>query len=105
MEKYHYTKWNERCTWQIIELLTDETVGRSTDRAVLLDYRAACEEKTEKAIKLEKEAIALIPEISEEKCSPCFQSLLQSGRALQKDKETGSGTAGYGAGASDPGTV
>lgn len=66
MEKYHYTAGMELIIGKLSALLTDETVGRSTDRAVLLDYRAACEEKTEKAIKLEKEAIALIPEISEE---------------------------------------
>ena len=66
MEKYHYTAGMELVIDKLTELLTDETVGRSTDRALLLDYRAACEEKTEKAIKLEKEAIALIPEISEE---------------------------------------
>ena len=66
MEKYHYTNGMNAVLGKLSELLTDETVGRSTDRAVLLDYRAACEEKTEKAIKLEKEAIALIPEISEE---------------------------------------
>lgn len=66
MEKYHYTAGMELIIGKLSGLLTDETVGCSTDRAVLLDYRAACEEKTEKAIKLEKEAIALIPEISEE---------------------------------------
>ena len=66
MEKYHYTAGMELIIGKLSGLLTDEAVGRSTDRAVLLDYRAACEEKTEKAIKLEKEAIALIPEISEE---------------------------------------
>ena len=66
MEKYHYTAGMELIIGKLSGLLTDETGGRSTDRAVLLDYRAACEEKTEKAIKLEKEAIALIPEISEE---------------------------------------
>ena len=66
MEKYHYTAGMELIIGKLSGLLTDETVGRSTDRAVLLDYRAACEEKTEKAIKLEKEASALIPEISEE---------------------------------------
>ena len=66
MEKYHYTAGMELIIGKLSGLLTDETVGRSTERAVLLDYRAACEEKTEKAIKLEKEAIALIPEISEE---------------------------------------
>lgn len=66
MEKYHYIAGMELIIGKLSGLLTDETVGRSTDRAVLLDYRAACEEKTEKAIKLEKEAIALIPEISEE---------------------------------------
>lgn len=66
MEKYHYIVGMELVIGKLSRLLADETVGRSTDRALLLDYRAACEEKTEKAIRLEKEAIALIPEISEE---------------------------------------
>lgn len=66
MEKYHYTNGMNAVLGKLSGLLKDETVGRSTDRALLLDYRAACEDKTEKAIKLEKEAIALIPEISEE---------------------------------------
>lgn len=66
MEKYHYTDGMELVIGKLSGLLSDETVGRSTDRALLLDYRAACEIKTEKAIRLEKEAIALIPEISEE---------------------------------------
>lgn len=66
MEKYHYTNGMNAVLGKLSRLLKDETVGRSTDRALLLDYRAACEDKTEKAIKLEKEAIALIPEISEE---------------------------------------
>lgn len=66
MEKYHYTNGMNAVLGKLSGLLKDETVGRSTDRALLLDYRAACEEKTEKAIRLEKEAIALIPEISEE---------------------------------------
>ena len=52
MEKYHYTAGMELIIGKLSGLLTDETVGRSTDRAVLLDYRAACEEKTEKAIRL-----------------------------------------------------
>lgn len=84
MEKYHYTAGMELIIGKLSGLLTDETVGRSTDRAVLLDYRAACEEKTEKAIKLEKEAIALIPEISEENAHLVFNLYSNLGGLYKK---------------------
>ena len=47
-------------------LLQDKTSGSESDRALLLDYQAACETKTEKAIKMEKEAISLITEITQD---------------------------------------
>ena len=38
------------------------TYGTASDRALLLDYQATLEPQTEKAIKLEKEALAQIKE-------------------------------------------
>ena len=64
MEKYHYTAGMELIISKLSTLLQDKTSGSESDRALLLDYQAACETKTEKAIKMEKEAISLITEIT-----------------------------------------
>ena len=64
MEKYHYTTGMELIISKLSTLLQDKTSGSGSDRALLLDYQAACEAKTEKAIKMEKEAISLITEIT-----------------------------------------
>lgn len=45
-------------------LLSNPTIGTAKDRAVLLDCRAACEKNTNKAIRLEQEALALLPEVN-----------------------------------------
>ena len=47
-------------------MLKDNTIGSVSDRALLLDFRAANEKKPEKAIKLEKEAVTLISEVTAE---------------------------------------
>lgn len=60
MEKYHYTAGMELIISKLSTLLQDKTSGSESDRALLLDYQAACESKTDKAIKMEKEAISLI---------------------------------------------
>lgn len=62
MEKYRYLSGME----QVISALEIEVTnhGSNEDRALLLDYRAALEEKPQKAIKYEKDALALIPEIN-----------------------------------------
>ena len=51
MEKYHYTAGMESLISKLSILLQDKTSGFESDRALLLDYQAACEAKTEKAIK------------------------------------------------------
>ena len=64
MEKYHYTAGMELIISKLSTLLKDNTSGSESDRALLLDYQAACETKTEKAIKMEKKAISLITDIT-----------------------------------------
>ncbi len=64
MEKYHYMQGMELVLNELSALLKDKTIGSVSDRALLLDYHAACEKKPEKAIKLEKEAIAMLAEIT-----------------------------------------
>ena len=66
MEKYQYTSGLELILKKLTELLEDKTVGTTSDRALLLDYRASCENKPEKAIKLEKEAIEMLTEITDD---------------------------------------
>lgn len=39
---------------ELASMLKDNTIGSVSDRALLLDFRAANEKKPEKAIKLEK---------------------------------------------------
>lgn len=64
MEKYQETQGMELVLKELSLLLEDNTVGTISDRALLLDYRASCETKIQKMIKLEKEAISLIAEIT-----------------------------------------
>lgn len=66
MEKYHYTAGMELIVRKLSTLLQDKTSDSESDRALLLDYQAACEAKTEKAIKMENEAISLIAEITQD---------------------------------------
>lgn len=66
MEKYQYTSGLELVLKKLTQLLQNENVGTNSDRALLLDYRAFCESKLEKAIKLEKEAIEMLTEITDE---------------------------------------
>lgn len=65
MEKYHYRKGMKEIILEMKQLLKGNENGSATDRALLLDYQACMETKPEKAIKLEKEALAQIKEITE----------------------------------------
>lgn len=47
-------------------MLKDNTIGSASDHALLLDFRAAYEKKPEREIKLEKEAVELIFEVTAE---------------------------------------
>ena len=64
MEKYQYESGMQLI---LAELEKDEhSVGSVNDKALLLDYHAAIEPKKEKAIKFEKEALALLNEVTAE---------------------------------------
>ena len=64
MENYRYYQGMELVLDELTALLCDKTVGSISDRALLLSYQAFCEKKPDKAIKMQKEAIAMIPEIT-----------------------------------------
>lgn len=64
MEKFHYVQGMELVLKHLTELLKDDTVGSISDRALLMDYRACFEKKPDKAIKLEKDAVAMLTEIT-----------------------------------------
>lgn len=49
---------------ELKQLLKGNTYGTASDQALLLDYQATMETKPEKAIKLEKESLAQIKEIT-----------------------------------------
>ena len=66
MEKYRYKKGMKEIICEMKQLLKGNGNGTDTDRALLLDYQACMETKPEKAIKLEKEALAQIKEITED---------------------------------------
>ena len=63
MEKYHY-KIGMKTVLNEIHQILDMPFGEIKDKALFLDYCAACEKKVEKAIKLEKEALSLLTEIN-----------------------------------------
>ena len=64
MEKFHYAQGMDLVLKHLTELMKDDVVGSISDRALLMDYRACCEKKPDKAIKLEKDAIAMLAEIT-----------------------------------------
>lgn len=66
MQKYGYESGMELILAELTSMLKDNTVGSASDRALLLDFCAANEKKPEKAIKLEKEAVELISEVTAE---------------------------------------
>ena len=66
MEKYGDTVGMERIVFELSSQLQDQSIGTTTDRALLLDCCAACETRTEKAIQLEQEAVALLGDVTPE---------------------------------------
>lgn len=70
MEKYSYESGISYLLQEMKLLLSNPACGKNTDHALLLDFTALYEDtfrgKTEKAIKLEKDALALLPEITAE---------------------------------------
>ena len=66
MDNYNYHKGMKGIIQELKVLLKTKSIGTNSDRALLLDFQAALEIKPEKAIKLEKAALALFKEITEE---------------------------------------
>ena len=66
MEKYHYQKGMRKIIQELQHFVKASTYGTASDCALLLDYQATMETKTEKAIKLEKEALTQIKETTKE---------------------------------------
>lgn len=64
MEKYRYTQGMEFVLKHLAELLKNDEVGSLSDRVLLMEYRAFCEKKPDKAIKLAKDAVAMLTEIT-----------------------------------------
>ena len=64
MDKYHDSHGMELVLNELSALLKNRSVGSVSDRALLTSYRAYAEKKPDKAIKLQKEAIAMLPEIT-----------------------------------------
>ena len=63
IEKYHYKIGMKIVLYEINQIL-EKSSGETKDKALYLDYCAACEKKVEKAIKLEKQALSLLAEIN-----------------------------------------
>ena len=57
MEKYHEENSMKRILGELSSLLEDISIGTVSDRALLLDYKAALEKNIGKAVKLEKQAM------------------------------------------------
>lgn len=66
MEKYEFSNLRHIVTEKLSLLLSNDAVGTISDRALLLDYRATLEKDISKAIGYEKQAIAMINEVTAE---------------------------------------
>ena len=66
MEKYEFSNLRHTVAEKLYSLLSDDAVGTISDRALLLDYRATLEKDISKAIGYEKQAIAMINEVTAE---------------------------------------
>ena len=66
MDNYNYQKGMKAIIQELKNFLKRKDIGTDSDRALLLDFQATLEIKPEKAMKLEKDALALITEITED---------------------------------------
>lgn len=64
MDKYHDLQGMKLVLNELSALLKDKSIASASDRALMINFRAYCEKKPDKAIKLQKEVIAMIPEIT-----------------------------------------
>ena len=66
MHNYNYQKGMKNIIQELKRILKGKDTGTVADRALLLDFQATLEVKPEKAMKLEKDALALFKEVTEE---------------------------------------
>lgn len=64
MDNYNYQKGMKEIIQELKNFLKPKDIGTDSDRALLLDFQATLEIKPEKAIKLEKDALAKIENIT-----------------------------------------
>ena len=64
MDNYNYHKGMNVIIQELKDLLKTKSIGTNSDRALLLDFQSTLETKPEKAIKLEKDALAQIENIT-----------------------------------------
>ncbi len=64
MDNYNYHKGMNGIIQELTGLLKTKNIGTDSDQALLLDFQATLETKPEKAIKLEKDALAQIETIT-----------------------------------------
>jgi GTP cyclohydrolase II len=64
MDNYNYQKGMKEIFQELKNFLKPKDIGTDSDRALLLDFQATLEIKPEKAIKLEKDALAQIENIT-----------------------------------------
>ena len=64
MDNYNYQKGMKAIIQELKNFLKRKDIGTDSDRALLLDFQATLEIKPEKAIKLEKDALAQIENIT-----------------------------------------
>ena len=63
MDNYNYQKGMKAIIQELKNFLKRKDIGTDSDRALLLDFQATLEIKPEKAIKLEKDALAQIESV------------------------------------------
>lgn len=66
MDGYQYESGLQSILKELTNILKDSSVGSVNDRALLLDYKASREKNIIKAIQLEKDAINMLTDITEE---------------------------------------
>ena len=66
MDNYQYADGMKHIVDELDVLLSDKSVGTPKDRALLLDCRAAMAENPKTAIQLTEDALALLPEVTED---------------------------------------
>ena len=85
MEKYHYQKGMKKIIQELQHFIKANTYGTASDRALLLDYQATLEPKTDK---IRKRSTCSNKRNHKRKCPPGFQPPFQSWRALPNQRTT-----------------